>query len=227
MNIIRTFALLLISLSTVINLYGQEKRIQPVLSHPIKFGTENYSSEPKDFFNGTDSVKIVAIMVQFQEDDDNRSTGNGRFDLSNKYFNPNTGRDTVVDAPPYDSSYFADHLMFLKNYYNKSSKGKLQVSYDLYGTVITLPNKMETYSPQRNENNAKIGNLYADAWSRADSVINFSQYQNQKTAFVIFHAGVGRDVDLTSVFGFDPTPYDIPSVYLGLKNLKELSLIHI
>ncbi|MGB3016252.1 MAG: T9SS type A sorting domain-containing protein [Ignavibacteria bacterium] len=221
MNIIRTFALLLISLSTVINLYGQEKRIQPVLSHPIKFGTENYSSEPKDFFNGTDSVKIVAIMVQFQEDDDNRSTGNGRFDLSNKYFNPNTGRDTVVDAPPYDSSYFADHLMFLKNYYNKSSKGKLQVSYDLYGTVITLPNKMETYSPQRNENNAKIGNLYADAWSRADSVINFSQYQNQKTAFVIFHAGVGRDVDLTSVFGFDPTPYDIPSVYLGLKNLKE------
>lgn len=211
----------MILLSTAVNLNGQVKRIQPVLSHPLKFGIENSLSKPKDYFSGTDSVKIVAILVQFQQDEDNRSTGNGKFDLSNKYLNPNTGQDTVVDAPPYDSAYFADHLLFLKNYYNKSSKGKLQISYDLYGKVITLPNKMEAYSPQRNESNAKLGNLYNDAWARADSIIDFSQYQNQRTAFVIFHAGVGRDVDLTSVFGFDPTPYDIPSVYLGLKNLKE------
>jgi hypothetical protein len=208
-------------ISFAFNVNAQESKFQPVLSHPLKFGNENKSSQPRDYFSGIDSVRVVAILVQFQEDNDNRSTGNGRFDLSSRYFNQSTGRDTVVDAPPYDSSYFADHLTFLQNYYRKASKGKLIVNFDLYGTVINLPNKMEAYSPQRNETNAKLGNLYVDAWSRADSIVDFSRYQNQRTAFVIFHAGVGRDVDLTSIFGYDPTPYDIPSVYLGLKNLKE------
>lgn len=203
------------------NSFSQQQRVQPLLSHPVKFGEENRTSKPREFYAGTENVKIVAILVQFQEDSDDRSTGNGRFDLSNRYFNQSTGRDTVVDAPPYDSAYFADHLTFLKNYYGNASKGKLQIEFDLYGTVIDLPNKMEAYSPQRNETNAKLGNLFTDAWTRADAFINFSQYQNQRTAYVIFHAGVGRDVDLTSIFGFDPTPYDIPSVYLGLKNLKE------
>ena len=64
--------------------------------------------------------------------------------------------------------------------------------------------------------------MYNDAWALADSFIDFSSYDPNKTAFVLFHAGVGRDIDLTSVFGFDPTPYDIPSVYLGLKSLKEV-----
>ncbi len=221
MNIISKFVFLLILLSNAFSIYAQDKKIAPALSHPLKFGLENSQSKERDYYNGVDSVKVVAILVQFQEDDDNRSTGNGLFDLSNKYLNPNTGRDTVVDAPPYDSAYFVDHLMFLQNYYNKSSKGKLKINFDLYGTVINMPNKMEAYSPQRNENNAKLGNLYQDAWSRADAFIDFSQYQNQKVAYVIFHAGVGRDVDLTSVFGFDPTPYDIPSVFIGLKNLRE------
>lgn len=221
MTDIRITAIILISLFLINALPAQENRFQPVLSHPLKFGAENRSSAQRSYFNGVDSVKVVAILVQFQEDNDNRSTGNGLFDLSNKYFNQSTGRDTVVDAPPYDSSYFADHLTFLQNYYRKASKGKLLLNFDLYRTVIDLPNKMEAYSPQRNENNAKLGNLFNDAWSRADTFINFSQYQNQRTAFVIFHAGVGRDVDLTSIYGFDPTPYDIPSVYLGLKNLKE------
>jgi hypothetical protein len=79
---------------------------------------------------------------------------------------------------------------------------------------------MEAYSPQPGESNIKLGNLFQDAWSRADNFINFSGYDMNNTAFIIFHAGVGRDVDLSSIFGFDPTPYDIPSVYLGLNNLR-------
>ena len=213
------FLLLILFMSA--NIYPQTNKINYSLSHPIKFGAENTSLQPKMFSGVSDSFKVVAILAQFQEDNDTRTSGNGRFDLSNKYLNPATGRDTVVDAPPYDSSYFADHLKFLKNYFDKSSKGKLNLSYDLFGTVITLPNKMESYSPQRNESNVKLGNLFQDAWARADSFINFSNYDLTRTAFVIFHAGVGRDVDLSSILGFDPTPFDIPSVYLGLKNLRE------
>ncbi|MBK9333925.1 MAG: T9SS type A sorting domain-containing protein [Ignavibacteria bacterium] len=205
-------------------LFSQDRqdKLDLKLSHPLKFGMENSQSyKPKSFIQGSDSFKVVAILVQFQEDSDNRSSGNGKFDMSNKFLNPSTGRDTVVDAPPYDSSYFADHLTFLKNYYTKASKGKINISFDLYGNVITLPQKMEAYSPQRNENNAKLGNLFTEAWQLADAFIDFSSYDTSRTAFVIFHAGVGRDVDLTSIFGFDPTPYDIPSVFLGLRNLKE------
>ncbi|MEO6694154.1 MAG: hypothetical protein ABIY50_14080, partial [Ignavibacteria bacterium] len=213
------FLILIIFMS--VNVHSQTNKVNYTLSHPIKFGGENNSLNPRMFKGGTDSFKVVAILAQFQEDADGRTSGNGKFDLSNKYFNASTGRDTVVDAPPYDSAYFADHLKFLKNYFDKSSKGKLVLSYDLYGKVITLPNKMESYSPQRNESNSKLGNLFQDAWARADSFINFSKYDLTRTAFVIFHAGVGRDVDLSSILGFDPTPFDIPSVYLGLKNLRE------
>lgn len=191
------------------------------LSHPLSSSVEN-TKYPKSGLKSTDSLKIVAILVQFQEDSEPLSSGNGKFDLSNKYYNPATQRDTVIDSPPYDSAYFADHLLFVKNYFNKSSKGKLNISYDIYGKVLTLPKKMQAYAPLKNETNFKLGELFKDSWAIADSNIDFSQYDPNNTAFVLFHAGVGRDIDLSSVFGFDPTPYDIPSVYLGLKSLHEI-----
>ncbi|MFZ1462370.1 MAG: hypothetical protein WAU38_16365, partial [Ignavibacteria bacterium] len=213
------FIFILFSVNT---LHSQNKNLSFSLSHSLNNSNEKFILNPKDYISGSDSFKVVAILVQFQEDNDDRTTGNGKFDLSNKYFNPVTQKDTVIDAPPYDSAYFADHLKFLKNYYSKSSKGKLNISYDLFGRVVTLPQKMEAYSPQRNENNLKLGNLFQDSWAIADSFINFSNYDLTRTAFVIFHAGVGRDIDLSSVLGYDPTPYDIPSVFLGLKNLREV-----
>ncbi len=222
MNSKKNLLLLFFFLLSVMNAYSQDKKLNLSLSHAINPENKLSGSKPNAFIQGTDSLKIVAILVQFQPDTDPRTTGDGLFDLSNKYLNPQTGKDTVVDAPPYDSAYFADHLKFIKNYFNKASKGKLNISYELFGHVINLPQKMEAYSPQKNENNAKLGNLFQDAWSRADSMIDFSDYDISKTAFVIFHAGVGRDIDLTSILGYDPTPYDIPSVYLGLKNLKSL-----
>lgn len=194
-------------------------------SHPLKYGgLENKKTGKSNFLSASDTIKIVAVLVQFQEDSDPRSTGNGKFDLSNRYYNPTLQRDTVIDSPPYDSLYFIDHLEFLKNYYYKSSKGKLVIDYKLYGKVIILPNVMSYYSPQKNENNAKLGQLFLDTWVRADSNINMSGYDTSKTAFVIFHAGVGRDIDLVSLFGYDPYPYDIPSVFLGNKNLQELNI---
>ncbi|MCX6157450.1 MAG: T9SS type A sorting domain-containing protein [Ignavibacteriota bacterium] len=219
----KTFSLIaLVFILTCSAAFSQSKIFKQgvKLSHPL-----SSTGNPKFIKSGlksTDSLKIVAILVQFQEDDNTLSTGNGKFDLSNKYYNPATQRDTVVDSPPYDSSYFADHLLFVKNYFNKSSKGKLNISYEIYGKLLTLPKKMQEYAPLKNETNLKLGELFKDSWAIADSSIDFSQYDPDKTAFVLFHAGVGRDIDLSSIYGFDPTPYDIPSVYLGLKSLQEI-----
>jgi M6 family metalloprotease-like protein len=194
------------------------------LSHPVKYGS-NEPRKIKKFNNSSsDTIRIVAVMVQFQEDNDPRTTGNGKMDLSNKYFDPALNKDTVIDSPPYDSAYFADHLEFLKNYYYKSSKGKLIIDYKLYGELITLPNVMSHYSPQKNENFTKYGYLFNDTWARADSIMDLSGYDTSNTAFVIFHAGVGKDINLESIFGYDPYPYDIASIYMGYKNLQEIQI---
>ncbi|MCX7834108.1 MAG: hypothetical protein N2490_07860 [Ignavibacteria bacterium] len=219
MRILKIF--LLVS-AFLVTSYAQEK-INKVLtlSHPFNISNHQFSYNPKQYKLNADTIQLIAVLVQFQEDDDPLTTGNGRFDLSNKYYDPSRQRDTVIDAPPYDSLYFIDHLKFLKNYYYKASKGKLIINYKLYGKVITLPKKMREYSPLKNESYIKLGYLFQDCWSRADSIINFSNLDSNKTAFIIFHAGIGRDVDLTSIYGYDPTPYDIPSIYIGIKNLKE------
>jgi hypothetical protein len=207
--------------------FSQSKNNKNVFSfsHPIKYGNVEPKKQNKNHSSATsDTIKIVAVLVQFQEDSDPRTTGNGKFDLSNKYYNSSLQRDTVIDSPPYDSLYFIDHLEFLKNYYYKSSKGKVILNYKLYGNVITLPQVMSYYSPQKNETNMKLGQLFIDTWTRADSIIDMSGYDTSNTSFVIFHAGVGRDIDLVSIFGYDPYPYDIPSVFLGNKNLQELQI---
>ena len=112
-------------------LLSQDKNFQYKLSHPIKFGKENSVLKPASFDNINDTFRVVAIMVQFVEDSDPRTSGNGLFNLSSPYYDPSTGKDTVVDSPPYDSLYFIDHLNFLKNYFNKSSKGKANITYEI------------------------------------------------------------------------------------------------
>ncbi len=191
------------------------------LSHPFS-PVSNINAVKSGMNSFPDTITVVAVMVQFQEDNSGLTTGNGKFDLSNKYYNPNTQKDTVIDSPPYDSAYFADHLLFLKNYYYKSSKGKLILNTQLVGNVFNLPKQMQEYSPQKFENYLKMGELFKDTWTRVDSIINFSNYNPDKTAFVIFHAGVGRDIDLASIIGYDPTPYDLPSIFLSLNLLKQI-----
>ena len=226
-NIMKIFRLISIFLLFITGfVFGQTKNTGNLsISHPIKYGNTEPKKISKFHSSSTsDTIHIVAVLVEFQEDNDSRTSGNGKMDLSNKYYNPNLQRDTVIDAPPYDSSYFADHLEFLRNYYYKSSKGKLIIDYKLYGKIITLPHVMAYYSKQKNENYAKFGYLFNDTWARADSIMDLSGYDTSNTAFVIFHAGVGKDINLETIFGYDPYPYDISSIYLGYKNLQELQI---
>lgn len=156
---------------------------------------------------GPDTVRVLAVMVQFQKDNDQAKDGNGQFVLAPPPV-------PVIDAPPRDSSYFAGHLAFLSHYFLKSSRGKTVILPTLIGSVITLPGVMYDYSPRAGENNVRLANLARDTWKKADStglVGDFSKYD----CFVLFHAGVGHDVDLVSILGFDPSPHNIPSIYLG------------
>lgn len=151
------------------------------------------------------SVRILAVMVDFQQDRDALTTGDGTFQLQ-------SSTAPLIDPPPHDSTYFKNKILFVENYFRKSSKGILTVSGDLISERITLSNAMAFYSPAPTaQDNRKLADLAVESWRKVDSVfpgIDFSQYN----AFVIFHAGVGRDVNLVSLIGENPALHDIPSL---------------
>ena len=157
------------------------------------------------------TVRVLGLMVEFQEDMDPRTSGTGRFLTS--------GPALQIDPPPHDSAYFASKLLFLANYFNKVSNGALDVQGELFPVVVTLPDSMAAYSPQGNDDVGKLAALMVDGWKAADAArpaFPFSSYD----AFIVFHAGAGRDIDLVQLLGFDPAPHDIPSITINLQTLR-------
>jgi M6 family metalloprotease-like protein len=158
--------------------------------------------------SGPDTVRILALMVEFQPDENNKTTGEGEFDLS-------TLADPVIDPPPHDASYFQNQLKALSNYYQSVSHDKLIVTGQVFPIVLTLPKEMGEYNPNTSDEATDRGlaELFRDAIQFADSAgVSFSVFN----CFVVFHAGVGKDIDL----GFDFTPQDIPSTFLDLDYLR-------
>ncbi|MBM4165435.1 MAG: T9SS type A sorting domain-containing protein [Ignavibacteria bacterium] len=198
------------------NIFSQQERISLQLNHPIAH--ERDDSFLKRNLSSTsfpETLHIIAIMVEFQPDSIETTTGNGLFDTSHS-------TKKIIDAPPHDSIYFDDHLLFAKNYFWKVSNNKLFIEYQLCDSVIRLQKPMRRYSPLKSsERYFQLDTLMLEAWSRADSFINFLQYDSNNTAFILFHAGVGRDIDLASTFGYDPRPFDIPTIYRSLKSLQK------
>lgn len=216
---ILTVTVLLISVNFSVNSQLiQSSKIK--LSHPINSnpkplgGTGNYYDNPLFRSLLPETLNVYAIRVDFRPDNNSQTTGNGRFDVSSNY--PDS-----VDAPPHDSLYFIYKLEFLKNYYFKASKGRLIINYVLLPTVRNLGNEMEVYSPRRTENLQRMGNLFFDVWRSADSTIDFSGINPDNSAFIIFHAGIGRDVDLASQ-GLFVGELDLPSIYMSNATLKSL-----
>jgi hypothetical protein len=154
-----------------------------------------------------DSVRILAIMVEFQKDADEKTTGDGTFQQQ--------GSPEQIDPPPHDSTYFKNKLRFIENYYRQVSNGILTVKSDLCSQyIVTLSNHMSDYAPPTNlDDKSKLVEFIKESWQKADTLypgIDFANYD----AFVIFHAGAGRDIDLVSLLLYNPTPFDIPSLFL-------------
>jgi M6 family metalloprotease-like protein len=169
-------------------------------------------------------LELYALRVEFLEDDNTLTTGNGHFIMQETDSNPFT-----IDPPPHDRNYFQDQIIAVNNYFFAASKGKFSVT----GTVFPLQNDssyrlnlpMGYYNPNstEEENNWRLAQLFIHAISYADtSTTNqiFSDFDPDSNLVVIFHAGVGRDVDL----GYDSTPQDIPSLYLSSNFFQSVDL---
>lgn len=155
-----------------------------------------------------DTLKILALMAEFQEDGDEETTGDGTF--------LDAATTQTIDPPPHDRAYFEAQLAALSHYYRTVSGGKLVLTSTVFPSVLTLPHGMGMYQPDREDEAADSGNcrLLRDAVLCADTAgAVFSDFD----CFIVFHAGVGADIALD----YDPTPKDIPSAFLSLETLRK------
>ncbi len=170
--------------------------------------------QPK-VYTETDTLKILAVMVNFQEDNDAATFGTGKFGT---VYTKDYG-NSILDPLPHDKAYFEAHLEFAKNYFKKVSNGKLNIAYTVLPDTFSVSKTMRNYSPPNKTNDfTLLGEFAKEVWQIADQLnpgFNFGDYD----LFAVFHAGVGRDISLP---GSIENEKDLPSIYLSTKSLKEI-----
>ena len=170
------------------------------------------------------SYSVVALRVAFQPDTTRFTTGDGTFEGA-LYAE---GLQPTIDPLPHGAAYFEAHLDFLRDYVEQTSGGATRLETRLLPDVIQLSQTMAAYSPtgpdaESDAEQAKLAALVEEAWRIADAQldVDLSGFDPQRTAFVIFHAGVGRDIELVGTT-LDKTPQDLPSLFFDQETLDRL-----
>ena len=165
-------------------------------------------------------LRICALMVSFQEDNKESTTGNGKF------LSAVEGIDCGlyhIDPPPHDRAYFYSQLKAVNNYFQSVSYGQFGVDisqsdiYPLASTSYELLQPMSYYYPYNEENISedRLVELFKESIETAyiTGAIDYSNYD----LIIVFHAGIGQDFSLPFL---DPTPEDIPSTFVDLDMIK-------
>jgi len=180
---------------------------------------------------GRQDINALVLKVEFVEDDEQCTTGDGKMDLTGF----GTPEDGLFYDPPHSGIYFERHMQFLSNYYNSNSFGNCNVTYtvkpDHNLESYQLPHKMRYYSgfvEYDAENGFVYYSTYAmemglvriltDAVAAADQdpTIDFSDYN----AIIIFHAGTQWQTSINFLRFCDIPSATIPpgalEFYLGV-----------
>lgn len=159
--------------------------------------------------DGRAVVRLLALRVEFQPDDDPRSTGDGRFDYSE--FVPQT-----FDSTPHDREYFRLHMTAVSNYFESVSHGRLDIEFEVAPadsrSAYVLPYDMGYYHDYSEDPYwyvDQVERFTRDAFAAADTTdtLDFSRFDG----YVLFHAGA----DWQSDINYD-TPFDLPSAHISL-----------
>jgi len=164
-----------------------------------------------------DTLRLLVLRLEFQSDEDDRTTGNGTFDLRDlDSFLAEEGHD--IDAAPHDRAFTERHLRALHNYWWAMSGGRLSLEADIFPAGNTdafqLPREMAHYGFETDLDGIveAVEALAADAVSVAEAgpeAINWPRYD----AFVLFHAGADWQGDAV---GAGDTPADLPTAWVRL-----------
>lgn len=188
-------------------LYSQSFNRPFSVAHQANLSSENTISD------GT--LHIVAVMAEFQPDTNRFTSGDGTFDENSIPYLQN--ESITINPLPHNKTYFEGHLEFAKNYFSRMSGGALDINYHILDDIYRLPEEMKAYSPIGEDPAPDpLADLARDAWEQVAGTGNLglNLNSNDRIAFVLFHAGVGRDIELTGTT-LEKTPQDIPSVYIS------------
>ncbi|MFT5145265.1 MAG: hypothetical protein ACI84D_003907, partial [Thalassolituus oleivorans] len=167
---------------------------------------------------------VVVLMVEFQPDTTRFTTGDGTFG-GTLY---SSGLEPRIDPLPHDRGYVSAHMDFLADYVSRVSDGKTELVTHVLVNPVRVSGKMGDYSPTGLDANSdaelgKLAGLVSEAWALAAPAWPLGQplLNPETTAFVIVHAGIGRDVELVGTI-LDKTPEDLPSLYFSPEALDRL-----
>lgn len=187
--------------------------------------------EPPKPKKGRQTLNILVLKVEFVEDTDSLSTGNGKMDL----IGLGKPEDGLFYDPPHTRKYFEHQMQFLSNFYKVNSFGNCVVNWTVKPDRPTdnyqLPHKMAYYSGY-DHYDPSTGLVYfntyamemgmvrivADAIAAADldETIDFSLYDN----ILVFHAGTLLQTSFSFIRFFDIPSATIPpgafEYYLGV-----------
>ncbi|MCK9556845.1 MAG: T9SS type A sorting domain-containing protein [Candidatus Cloacimonetes bacterium] len=169
--------------------------------------------------SGGEYQKLLVILVDFQEDSDTRSTGNGKFMLE-------ADPDYIysVGAPPHDRQYFEANLEAMRYYYLAASAGSYELEYDVWPKdkpAYTLSQNMGYYNPPDAESSEfveKMEEYFKEAFETADRddpEIDFAAYAH----YMIIHAGSDWQHDIAG-----DSPLDIPSFFIKVGDGKQVEV---
>ena len=184
--------------------------------HPIE---NMMGSRKQDNTRKRNNDKLLVLLVDFQEDDNSETTGNGTFNLDATSTYP-----IALDSPPHDYVYFSTQLQALNLYYKAASLGSYDVQYDVFpaygaeNVAYTLQHEMAYYNPGTQDNDlmvARFEEYFQEVFTEADKdeAITFADYGH----YMIIHAGSDWQHDRNG-----DSPHDIPSFFIQVGDGKEV-----
>ncbi len=192
------------------------ERQSKIKSHPY----ENLLSAQKGLIRRSDTKSnafqnVLVLLVDFQQDEDANTTGNGKFDLTNGLNYP-----IALGSPPHNLEFYETHMEAMKYYYRAASFEQYDMNYSVYPknkSAYTLPQKMSYYNPGIENQDlfmSRVEEYFQSVFAEADkdTSIVFSNYEH----YIIIHAGSDWQHDINS-----DTPGDLPSFFIKVGTGKE------
>ncbi|GEM_PF-1393916 len=149
----------------------------------------------KSFISGNtafpDTLKLLVVQVQFAD-----SLMGGQ---------PNSHRPEVRD-----SVFFSNELKHLRDYFTGASRGRFVVEWDLAGRLYDLPEGMNYYGNDAEEE-TRVVEMAQSIIDSIDTGIDLSRYQS----LFIIHAGAGQETD-----SFDDSRNQLWSSFYDLGDIR-------
>ncbi|MCD4817696.1 MAG: T9SS type A sorting domain-containing protein [Candidatus Cloacimonetes bacterium] len=190
--------------------------------HPVEeeFRKKHHHTIVKDRSKSRNFNKLLVLLIDFQEDDNSQTTGNGKFIQDPDDYPIDVGR------PPHNKEFFLSQLEAMRYYYLAVSMNQYDLEYDVFPNpdtsgnfrAYTLPQNMEYYNQINSSPELMVERFeeyFTDAFQKADEdpEIDFSQYEH----YMFIHAGSDWQHDIKG----DST-HDMPSFFIRVGEGKEV-----